>query len=194
MLILGLTGSIGMGKSTTATMFRAQGVPVHDSDATVHALYRGPAVAPVERAFPGVVVDGVVDRAKLGAQVVGNTERMKDLEQIIHPLVGQAREEFIAKSKAGGYRIIVVDIPLLFEIGGEKDVDLIVVCTAPAHVQASRVLVRPGMTVDKFHGILAKQVPDAEKRRRAHFSIDTSLGLYCARQQVKSLLRSLSTC
>jgi dephospho-CoA kinase len=191
MLIIGLTGSIGMGKSTTAAMFRAEGIPVHDSDATVHTLYRGAAVASIGRAFPGVVVDGVVDRARLGTQVIGNPGRMKKLETIIHPLVGQARELFIAKRKAGGNRIVVVDIPLLFEIGGEKDVDLIVVCTAPAHVQASRVLARPGMTADKFQGILAKQVPDAEKRRRAHFSIDTSLGLYCARQQVKSLLRSL---
>jgi len=173
-------------------MFRAEGIPVHDSDATVHALYRGAAVASIDQAFPGVVVEGVVDRVKLGAQVIGNPGRMKELETIIHPLVGQAREQFLGKRKAGGNRIVVVDIPLLFEIGGEKDVDLIVVCTAPAHVQASRVLARPGMTADKFQGILAKQVPDAEKRRRAHFSIDTSLGLYCARQQVKSLLRSLS--
>ncbi len=192
MLIIGLTGSIGMGKSTTAQMFRTEGIPVHDSDASVHDLYRGAAVPAIAAAFPSAIVDGVVDRGKLGAEVLGQPERMKLLESIVHPLVGQARTDFLQTSKRAGHRCAVVDIPLLFEIDGENDVDLVVVCSAAAHIQAARVLARPGMTQEKFQTILAKQVPDELKRRRAHYVIDTGSGFYEAHEQVRELLRSLS--
>lgn len=193
MLILGLTGSIGMGKSTTSTMFQAEGVPVYDSDAAVHALYAegGGAVAPVEAAFPGVVVDGAIDRAKLSAAVVGDSEALAKLEAIVHPLVGAHRIGFFDKAEREGHEIVVVDIPLLFETGGEKKVDKVVVVSAPADVQRARVLARPGMTPDKFEAILARQIPDAEKRARADFVIDTGQGLERARQQVRDLLTLL---
>lgn len=195
MLVLGLTGSIGMGKSTTSAMFQAQGVPVYDSDAAVHALYAvgGAAVAPVAAAFPGVVVDGAIDRAKLSAAVVGNSEALAQLEAIVHPLVGAHRIGFFEEAEAKGHDIVVLDIPLLYETGGEKKVDKVVVVSAPADVQRQRVLARPGMTPEKFAAILARQTPDAEKRARADFVIDTGQGLDHARQQVRDLLTLLRT-
>ena len=194
MLVLGLTGSIGMGKSTTSAMFQAEGVPVYDSDAAVHALYAagGAAVAPVEAAFPGVVVDGAIDRARLSARVVGNSEALAKLEAIVHPLVGAHRIGFFEKAEAEGHEIVVLDIPLLFETGGEKKVDKVVVVSAPADVQRARVLARPEMTPEKFEAILARQIPDAEKRARADFVIDTGQGLEAAHQQVRDLLTLLS--
>ncbi len=195
MLILGLTGSIGMGKSTTSKMFQDEGVPVYDSDAAVHALYAagGAAVEPVETAFPGVVVNGAIDRAKLSARVVGDPEALAKLETIVHPLVGAHRIGFFEKAKAEGYDIVVLDVPLLFETGGEKRVDKVVVVSAPAEVQRERVLARPEMTPEKFEAILARQTPDAEKRARADFVIDTGQGLDHARQQVRDLLTLLRT-
>lgn len=195
MLILGLTGSIGMGKSTTAAMFEAEGVPVYDSDAAVHALYAagGAAVAPVEAAFPGVLTDGAIDRAKLSAKVVGNPEAMAKLEAIVHPLVGADRIGFFQKAQAEGRDIVVLDVPLLFETGGEKSVHKVVVVSAPPEVQRARVLARPEMTPEKFEAILARQLPDAEKRARADFVIDTGQGVEHARQQVRDLLTLLRT-
>ncbi|MDR7230804.1 dephospho-CoA kinase [Caulobacter sp. BE264] len=195
MLILGLTGSIGMGKSTTSRMFQDEGVPVYDADAAVHALYAtgGAAVAPVEAAFPGVVVNGAIDRAKLSAEVVGNAEALAKLEAIVHPLVGAHRIGFFEEAKAKGHEIVVLDIPLLFETGGEKRVDKVVVVSAPADVQRERVLARPEMTAEKFEAILARQTPDAEKRARADFVIDTGQGLDHARRQVRDLLTLLRT-
>ncbi|MFY8209244.1 MAG: dephospho-CoA kinase [Caulobacter sp.] len=195
MLILGLTGSIGMGKSTTSRMFEDEGVPVYDADAAVHALYAtgGAAVAPVEAAFPGVVVNGAIDRDKLSAEVVGNAEALAKLEAIVHPLVGAHRIGFFEEAKAKGHEIVVLDIPLLFETGGEKRVDKVVVVSAPADVQRERVLARPGMTAEKFEAILARQTPDAEKRARADFVIDTGQGLDHARRQVRDLLTLLRT-
>ena len=195
MLILGLTGSIGMGKSTTSKMFQDEGVPVYDADAAVHALYAagGAAVEPVEAAFPGVVVDGSIDRSKLSAQVVGNPEALAKLEAIVHPLVGAHRIGFFEKAKAEGHQIVVLDIPLLFETGGEKRVDKVVVVSAPADIQRQRVLARPEMTPEKFEAILTRQTPDTEKRARADFVIDTGQGLDRARQQVRDLLTLLRT-
>lgn len=195
MLILGLTGSIGMGKSTTAAMFEAEGVPVYDSDAAVHALYAagGAAVAPVEAAFPGVLTDGAIDRAKLSAKVVGNPEAMAKLEAIVHPLVGADRIGFFQKAQAEGRDIVVLDVPLLFETGGQKSVHKVVVVSAPPEVQRARVLARPEMTPEKFEAILARQLPDAEKRARADFVIDTGQGVEHARQQVRDLLTLLRT-
>lgn len=195
MLILGLTGSIGMGKSTTSKMFQDEGVPVYDADAAVHALYAtgGAAVGPVEAAFPGVVVNGAIDRAKLSAEVVGNSEALTKLEAIVHPLVGADRIGFFEQAKAEGHEIVVLDIPLLFETGGEKRVDKVVVVSAPADIQRERVLARPEMTPEKFEAILARQTPDAEKRARADFVIDTGQGLDHARQQVRDLLTLLRT-
>jgi len=195
MIVLGLTGSIGMGKSTTAAMFEAEGVPVYDSDAAVHALYAegGAAVGPVEAAFPGVVVDGAIDRAKLSARVVGDPEALAKLETIVHPLVGAHRIGFFEKARAEGHEIVVLDVPLLFETGGQKSVDKVVVVSAPPEVQRARVLARPEMTPEKFEAILARQLPDAEKRARADFVIDTGQGVEPARQQVRDLLTLLRT-
>ena len=165
--ILGLTGSIGMGKSTTAGFFREAGVPVHDSDAVVHRLYEGEAVGPVEAAFPGVAVDGVIDRARLAQKLVGHPDAIRKLEAIVHPLVRAVSERFIAEQAARGARAIVLDIPLLFETGGETRVDAVVVVSAPADVQRARVLSREGMTAERLEALLARQMPDAEKRARA---------------------------
>jgi dephospho-CoA kinase len=192
MIVIGLTGSIGMGKSTTAKLFEAEGVPVADSDAIVHALYSGKAAPLIEAAFPGTVIKGVVDRAKLSTHVIGNPTAMKRLEAIIHPLVREAQNEFLKTAKVGGEKFAVVDIPLLFETKAETRVDKIVVVTAPAEIQRERVLARPGMTVEKFESILAKQLPDAEKKKRADFIIDTSRGLEAARSDVQAILTSLS--
>jgi dephospho-CoA kinase len=190
--ILGLTGSIGMGKSTTSAMFRARGIPVHDADAAVHALYRGRAVAPIAAAFPGVVVASAVDRARLSAAVVGQPEKLRALEALIHPLVREDEVAFVKRCRTAGEDIAVLDIPLLLETGGESRCDAVVVITAPAEVQRARVLARPEMTAAKLDAILARQMPDAEKRRRAHFLVDTSRGLLAAERQVGSILLALA--
>jgi dephospho-CoA kinase len=191
LIILGLTGSIGMGKSTTAAMFRDAGVPVYDADAAVHALYRGAAVAPVEAAFPGVSQDSEIDRERLRQRVLGDPAALRRLEAIVHPLVAAEREAFVRAAAARHEPLIVLDIPLLFETGAERTVDQIVVVSAPEAVQKARVLARPGMTPDRLSAILAQQMPDAEKRRRASFVIDTGHGLETARAQVADLLAKL---
>lgn len=193
MIVLGLTGSIGMGKSTTAQMFRDEGVPVYDADAEVHALYAkgGGAVAVVEAAFPGVTRDGAVDRAALSARVVHDAEALRRLEQIVHPLLAAARAAFFEAAREAGAQIVVLDIPLLYETGGESKVDKVAVVSAPAEVQRERVLARPGMTAEKLDAILARQTPDAEKRRRADFVIDTGRGLEAARDQVRQVIAQL---
>jgi dephospho-CoA kinase len=189
--VLGLTGSIGMGKSATADLFRRLGVPVHDADATVHRLYRGRAAPLIEKAFPGTVIDGAVDRARLGAAVLDKPERMKQLEAIVHPLVREEEESFL-KRVAALSPVAVLDIPLLFETGGEARCDAVLVVTAPAAVQRDRVLARPGMTEAKFHAILARQMRDEDKRARAHFLVDTSRGFASAEAQVRSILACLA--
>ncbi|HLL26358.1 MAG TPA: dephospho-CoA kinase [Xanthobacteraceae bacterium] len=192
MIVLGLTGSVGMGKSATAKMFADEGVPVFDADAVVHRLYEGEAVPLIAAAFPDAVVGGRVDRARLSRAVVGNKEAFARLEAIIHPLVRKARQKFFAAARAKGARVVVVDIPLLFETGGEREVDKIVVVSAPAPVQKRRVLARENMTEEKFGAIVARQMPDSEKRRRADYVIHTSRGFEAARKDVRALLRSLS--
>ena len=192
MIVLGLTGSIGMGKSTTARVFADEGVPVHDSDEAVHRLYSGEAAPLIEARFPGTVAAGVVDREKLAAAVLGKPQALRDLEKIVHPLVRADADAFLARHRTAGAPIAVLDIPLLFETGGENRVDRIVVVTAPAGVQRERVLARPGMTEEKFRAILARQVPDAEKRARADFVIDTGLGMEAAREAVKGIVAELS--
>lgn len=192
MLVLGLTGSIGMGKSTTSGFFRAAGIPVHDADAVVHRLYRGEAAPLIEAAFPGVVVDGIVDRAKLGAAVLGKPEALRQLEAIVHPLVQQAKQGFLARCRTDGRSLVVLDIPLLLETEGQAQVDAVIVTSAPAETQRARVLARPGMTPDKLDAILARQMPDAEKRRRAHMVIDTGLGFDAARRQVEAIIRAFA--
>ncbi|WEK57777.1 MAG: dephospho-CoA kinase [Candidatus Brevundimonas phytovorans] len=190
MIILGLTGSIGMGKSTTGRMFADEGALVWDADAAVHRLYArgGAAVEPLAQAFPGVVVDGAVDRTRL-AEALGRDEAaFKRLEAIVHPLVGQDRAQDLAAARTEGVRLAVLDIPLLFETGGEALVDAVVVVTADPEVQAARVLARPGMTHERFEAILARQTPDAEKRRRADFLVDTGRGLDAARDQVRQIV------
>jgi dephospho-CoA kinase len=193
MITVGLTGSIGMGKSTTANMFRRAGFSVHDSDAAVHAIYRGPNVTRIEALFPGVVVDGQVDRVRLAAQVLNNPERMRSLEALVHPLVGQDREDFLAVARARGDRLAVVDIPLLFEIQGTTAVDVVVVVSAPLEVQRARVLSRPGMTAGRFDAIIAKQAPDLEKRKGAHWVIDTSRGVENAEFQLRRLIEAIGS-
>jgi dephospho-CoA kinase len=188
MLVLGLTGSIGMGKSTTADMFRAEGIPVNDADSVVHALYAGEAVAPIEAAFPGTTADGRVDRGKLAAHLASHPADFQRLEAIVHPQVRRKELEFRQAAAANGHDIVVLDIPLLFETKGEDRVDAVAVVTCPAEMQRARVLARPGMTVDKFEMILSRQVPDAEKRRRADYIVETGNGLEAARQQVRGIL------
>ena len=192
MIVLGLTGSIGMGKSTTARMFRDAGVPVHDSDETVHRLYAGKAAELIEKRFPGVVHEGVVDREKLAKAVLGQPDALKDLERIVHPLVRADADAFLERHRQEGARLALLDIPLLFETGGEDRVDRIVVVTAPAEVQRERVLARPGMTEEKFEAILSRQVPDAEKRRRADYIIDTGQGMDAARRRVADIVDELT--
>lgn len=188
MIILGLTGSIGMGKSTTATLFAEAGVPVHDADAAVHALYEGEAVPLVEAAFPGTTRDGKVDRALLAKAVVGSPDAMKLLETIVHPLVAKARDRFLNEAREKGAPVVLLDIPLLFETGGDKLVDAVVVVTAAPEIQRQRVMERPGMTAEKFEALLAKQLPDAEKRRRADYIVDSGHGIEPARRQVREIL------
>ena len=193
MIILGLTGSIGMGKSTTGRMFADEGALVWDADAAVHRLYArgGAAVEPLGQAFPGVVADDAVDRTRL-AEALGRDEgAFKRLEAIVHPLVAQDRAEDLAAARAEGVRLAVLDIPLLFETGGDQFVDAVVVVTADPEVQAARVLARPGMTRERFEAILARQTPDAEKRRRADFLVDTGRGLGAAREQVAQVVRTV---
>ena len=192
MLRLGLTGSIGMGKSATARMFRTAGVPVFDADAAVHALYEGRAAPLIDAAFPGVLEGGRVDRTRLSARVVGDVEAIRRLEAIVHPLVREERARFLAEAGGAGARLVVLDIPLLFETGGEAALDATVVVTAPAELQRARVLARPGMTDEKLAGILARQMPDPEKRRRAHFLVDTGRGFAFAEMQVRAIIRALS--
>ena len=191
MIVLGLTGSIGMGKSTTARMFVEQGVPVHDSDEAVHRLYAGAAAPLVEAAFPGTTRDGVVDRALLAARILGDADAIRRVEAIVHPLVRADADAFLARARASGAPIAVLDIPLLFETSGTGRVDKVVMVTAPAEVQRQRVLARPGMTEEKFRAILARQVPDAEKRRLADFIVDSSQGMEAARDQVRAIIDAL---
>ena len=193
MFILGLTGSLGMGKSTTARFFAEEGVPVHDADAVVHRLYEGEAVPAIEAAFPGVTAAGKVDRIRLAACVLGDSAALERLERIVHPLVQEAERRLIAAAEAGGEKVALLDIPLLFETGGDRRVDAVVVVSAPPEVQQSRVLERPGMTLEKLEAILAKQMPDAEKRRRADFIVDTSRGFEAARAQVRAILDAIAT-
>lgn len=192
MIVLGLTGSIGMGKSTTAKMFADAGIPVHDSDEAVHRLYAGAAAPLVEEAFPGTVRDGTVDRARLAERVIGDVAAIRKLEAIIHPLVRADADAFLERHRYAGTRLAVLDIPLLFETGGRNRVDKVLVVTAPPELQRERVLARPGMTEEKFRAILAKQVPDAEKRNRADFVIDTGPGLEAARQAVAAIIAQLT--
>ena len=193
MLIIGLTGSIGMGKSTTAAMFRAAGVPVYDADAAVADLYQvgGAAVGPLEAAFPGVTKDGAVDREALRTRVLGDDEAMGRLNKIVHPLVGADRVQFFKAAEDAGADMVVLDIPLIYETGGEANMDAVVVVSAPESQQRERVLARPGMTPDRLDAILARQMHDSEKRARAHFVVDTGRGLEPAREQVSVIIATM---
>ncbi|MBV9347655.1 MAG: dephospho-CoA kinase [Pseudolabrys sp.] len=186
MFVLGLTGSLGMGKSTTAKLFAEEGVPVHDADAVVHRLYESEAVPKIEAAFPGTTGNGKVDRVKLGLHLHRNPADFEKLEAIVHPMVAKARVNFLTANRKA--RIVVLDIPLLYETAGDEHCDAVVVVSAPRELQRKRVLERPGMNDERFEAILARQVPDAEKRRRADFVVDTSQGLDAARAQVRDIL------
>ncbi len=188
MIILGLTGSIGMGKSTTAKLFAEAGVPVYDADAAVHMLYEGEAVPAIEAAFPGTTADGKVDRNKLSARVVHDPAAIKQLEQIVHPMLGASRQKFLDDAERSGAPVAVVDVPLLFETGGEKRVDAVVVVTTTPELQRQRILARDNMTSEKLDAILARQLPDAEKRRRADFVVDTSDGTDPVRLRIRDIL------
>lgn len=190
--VLCLTGSLGMGKSTAARFFAEAGVPVHDSDAVVHALYEGEAVPAITRAFPGSTSGGKVDRTKLAAMVLNDKAALARLEAIVHPLVAVSTERFLAQAQASGAAVVVLDVPLLFEASLECRCDAIVVVSAPAEVQRQRALERPGMNEEKFAVLLAKQMPDAEKRRRADFILDSSGSFDHARRQVRDILRAVS--
>jgi dephospho-CoA kinase len=188
MIILGLTGSIGMGKSTTAKLFAEAGVPVYDADAMVHQLYEGEAAPAIEAAFPGTTVKGRVDRARLSAQVVHDPAAIKRLEAIVHPMLGASRQKFLEDAERSGAPVVVVDVPLLYETGGEKRVDAVVVVTTTPENQRQRILARDNMTEEKLDAILALQVPDAEKRKRADFVVDTSQGLDPVRARIRDIL------
>ena len=192
MFILGLTGSLGMGKSTTAKFFAEEGVPVHDADAAVHRLYEGEAVPLIEAAFPGTTADGRVDRDKLGKRVLGDAAALKQLESIVHPLVRKAEERFLTQAERTGAKVAVLDIPLLFETQGDKRCDAVVVVSAPPELQRARAFERPGMSEEKFQALLAKQTPDAEKRARADFIVDSGHGFEHARAQVRDILTQVS--
>ena len=192
MIVLGLTGSIGTGKSTTAAMFADLGVPVHDADRAVHELYAGEAVAPIAAVFPGAVRDGKVDRAALSEILRQAPERFGELEAIVHPLVREREAAFLAHHREAGTPIVLLDIPLLFETGGASRVDKVVVVTCDPAIQRQRVLARPGMTEEKFDLIRARQMPDAEKRKRADFVVDSGHGLEPARQQVAEIIDTLN--
>jgi dephospho-CoA kinase len=193
MFVIGLTGSLGMGKSTAARFFAEQGVPVHDADAVVHRLYAGEAAPVIEAAFPGATTGGKVDRNRLAALVVDDPAALKRLEAIVHPLVQAAERALLADAEARGEKIAVLDIPLLFETGADQRVDAVIVVSAPAALQQSRVLRRPGMTMDKLDAILSRQMPDAEKRRRADFVVDTSGDFDVTRAQVRAILDAVAT-
>src|SRR6202050_4589482 len=189
MIILGLTGSIGMGKSTTAKLFAEAGVPVYDADSTVHRLYEGEAAPAIEAAFPGSTASGKVDRNKLSAQVVHDPAAMKRLESIVHPMLGASRQKFLLDAERSGAPVAVVDVPLLFETGGEKRVDAGVVVTTTPEIQRERILARENMTGEKLDALLARQLPDAEKRKRADFVVDTSHGLDPVRARIRDILK-----
>jgi dephospho-CoA kinase len=189
MIILGLTGSIGMGKSTTAKLFTEAGVPVYDADATVHMVYEGEAAPAIEAAFPGTTAGGKVDRAKLSAQVVHDAAAMKQLEGIVHPMLRAYHQKFLDEAEQSGAPVAVVDVPLLYETGGEKRVDAVVVVTTSPKVQRERILARDNMTAEKLDAILARQLPDAEKRKRADFIVDTSHGLDPVRARIRDILQ-----
>jgi dephospho-CoA kinase len=188
MIVLGLTGSIGMGKSTTAQLFAEAGVPVYDADAAVHRIYEGEAAPAIEAAFPGTTVGGKVDRNRLSAQVVHDPAAMKRLEQIVHPMLGASRQKFLHDAEQASAPVAVVDVPLLFETGGEKRVDAVVVVTTTPEIQRQRILARDNMTSEKLDAILARQLPDAEKRKRADFVVDTSHGLDPVRERIRDIL------
>ena len=191
MIIIGLTGSIGMGKTTTADLFRQAGLPVFDADATVHSLYSGPLTGEIEAAFPGTTVEGRVDRTLLAERLGGDPDAFHRLEAIVHPAVRRAEADFLEQARAAGVPAVVLDIPLLFETGRDRDVDKVVVVSAPAEIQRARVLGRPGMTEEKFAAILARQLPDAEKRARADFVVPSGDGLAIAKASVATFLRQL---
>jgi dephospho-CoA kinase len=188
MIILGLTGSIGMGKSTTAMLFAEAGVPVYDADAAVHKIYEGEAAPAVEAAFPGTTVGGKVDRNKLSARVVHDPAAIRRLEAIVHPMLGASRQKFFEDAERSGAPVAVVDVPLLYETGGEKRVDAVVVVTTTPEIQRTRILARDNMTSEKLDAILARQLPDAEKRKRADFVVDTSDGLDPVRARIRDIL------
>lgn len=188
MIVLGLTGSIGMGKSTAAGFFAEAGVPVHDADAAVHRLYAGPAAPAIEAAFPGSVVDGAVDRDRLAQRVIGDPAALKRLEAIVHPLVRRDEQRFLAEAEAAGAKVAVLNIPLLFETGADKRCDAVVVVSAPPEIQRARVLARPGVSVERFESLLAKQMPDAEKRARADFVVDTATDFDSTRARIRAIL------
>jgi dephospho-CoA kinase len=190
--VLCLTGSLGMGKSKTASFFAEAGVPVHDADAAVHALYEGEAVPLIESAFPGTTANGKVDRTRLAAAVLGDAAALARLEAIVHPLVGKARDRFMAAAKASGASVVVLDVPLLFETGGHRGCDAVVVVSAPGDIQRQRAFERPGMTEEKFTALLAKQIPDEDKRRRADFVVDSSQSFDHARAQVRDILKAVA--
>jgi dephospho-CoA kinase len=188
MLILGLTGSIGMGKSTTSKLFAEAGVPVYDADAAVHKVYEGEAAPAIEAAFPGTTANGKVDRAKLSASVLHNPAAIKQLEQIVHPMLGASRQKFLEEAERSGAPVVVMDIPLLFETGGERRVDAVVVVSTTPETQRERILARGTMTNEALDAILARQLPDAEKRKRADFVVDTSHGLEPVRAAIRDIL------
>jgi dephospho-CoA kinase len=188
MIILGLTGSIGMGKSTTAKLFAEAGVPVYDADATVHMIYQGEAAPAIEAAFPGTTAGGKVDRNRLSAQVVHDPAAIQRLEQIVHPMLRAYHQKFLHDAEASGAPVAVVDVPLLFETGGENHVDAVVVVTTTPEIQRQRVLSRDNMTSEMLDAILARQLPDAEKRKRADFLVDTSHGLGPVRARIRDIL------
>jgi dephospho-CoA kinase len=188
MIVLGLTGSIGMGKSTTAKLFAEAGVPVYDADATVHQVYEGEAAPVIEAAFPGTTVDGKVDRTRLSARVVHDPAAMKQLEALVHPMLRAHHQKFLDDAERSGAPVAVVDVPLLFETGGEKRVDAVVVVTTSPEIQRERILARDNMTAEKLDHILARQMPDAEKRKRADFIVDTSHGLDPVRSRIRDIL------
>ena len=193
MFVLGLTGSLAMGKSAAARFFKDEGVPVHDADATVHRLYESEAVPVIEAAFPGTTAGGKVDRTKLAARVVGDPAALKRLEGIVHPMVQAAEAEFLAKVQSAGATVAVLDVPLLYETGGDQRVDAVVVVSAPAEVQRARILKRDGISLDKLDALLARQLPDAEKRRRADFVVDTSGEFAATHAQLREILRAVTT-
>jgi dephospho-CoA kinase len=191
-IVLGVTGSIGMGKSTTARLFAAHGAVLHDADAVVHALYRGPAVAAVGARFPAAIEDGMVDRTRLSALLAADPAALPELEAIVHPMVQAVEAERMAEARRQGRSMFVLDVPLLFETGGEKRVDVVIVASAPADIQAQRVLERPGMTPERLAAILARQMPDAEKRRRAHFIVETGRSKAESAVRVDGIVRALA--